>query len=1172
MTSVDPADRGPDHSGDSTAAPVDAAARDDITHRRLDSTLFVEAGAGTGKTTQLVERIVHLVLDERVGLAEIAAITFTEAAASELRDRIRERFEIALAASPENDDRRELIVNALRDADVAAISTLHSFAQRILNEHPIAIGLPPRIEVLDEIQSQLAFDDRWGEFLNRLLGRVDIEEVLIRAILLEIALNSTRRMGLRQIALKFNDNWDRLDALAAEEPTLTPIDLAAFASSIDELATLAAYGIAGDKLVERAEPMIEYGGHILAESNPAQQLRLLDGFGSLKKFGNLGKAANWPSDTKEQMLEAGRTCRAAVDDILGVAKHEVLRALAIETAQFTRDSAEERRREGRLEFHDLLVLARRLLRTSSDARTAISRRYRHLLLDEFQDTDPIQIELAVLIASSLGPTDEPIDRHWSDVPVTEGRLFFVGDPKQSIYRFRRAEIELFDRAKNTYGIDGRSIALTQNFRTVEPVLRFINEFFGQVMPPDRAPEHQQPTYRPLSAARDGAPNVDHRPTIIGGAHVEPADGPKITAFDLRRLEAASVADAINAIRHAPSSRRVFDKKRGEWRDPQLRDITILIPTRTSLSHLQPALDDLAIPHRADTGTLVFDTQEVRDVLATLRAIDDPGDEISVVAALRSPLFGISDDHLYWWKSVGGDWDYRAQPPLDADRDHPIARAFAYLNAQHQQRWAKSPSEVIESVINDRRAMQIGCSDDRPRDTWGRLRFIQDQARLFFDDEGGDLRDFLAWTNLQRMDGARVHEPRLDEPDDDAVRIMTIHGSKGLEFPIVFVVGLTTLHANRARGVGVLFPDDDGPPEIKLKADTQTQAFARRADLEETMDQLEKERLLYVALTRARDHLYVSAHHKTKDETAIDNKVNSHSAAVAAMTVGAGTFADTHYREIDGELWQVQHRGPSAPVTSDHTAAPTPVDLDAWRADRKRLLNGLRAPRTLSATRVAQLGVGSSDDDFDADRAADDDAVSEASTSGDGEARLWRRGRAGTAIGRAVHSVLQSLDLDRTNPDDDGGAAAIANLAAAQALAESVPWAAAEIAQTVAAVLHSDVIADLRAAKQHFKELYVAVPLGSTILEGYVDLVIDTGTSLTVIDYKTDRVTSAAEIDAKLSGYRLQGAAYALALELTTGRPVADVAFLFCAPGQATARHIDDLPAAKAQARAIAERQ
>jgi len=201
------------------AAPVDEAAREAITRGRLDSTLFVEAGAGTGKTTQLVERIVHLVLDQRVSLADIAAITFTEAAASELRDRIRERFEVALSAAPPDSDDRELIEQALRDSDVAAISTLHSFAQRILNEHPVAIGLPPRIEVLDEIQSQLAFDDRWTDFLNRLLGRSDVEEVLIRALLLNIRL-SGRHSGLRQIARKFNDNWDRLDSLAAQRASL----------------------------------------------------------------------------------------------------------------------------------------------------------------------------------------------------------------------------------------------------------------------------------------------------------------------------------------------------------------------------------------------------------------------------------------------------------------------------------------------------------------------------------------------------------------------------------------------------------------------------------------------------------------------------------------------------------------------------------------------------------------------------------------------------------------------------------------------------------------------------------------------------------------------------------------------------------------------------------------
>jgi ATP-dependent helicase/nuclease subunit A len=208
--------------------PVDHAHRLRIERTGLHETLFVEAGAGTGKTHELVERILHLVTDEGVPLAAIAAITFTEAAAAELRDRVRERLERRVAESPPEHERAACL-QALDEVDEAAISTLHGFALRILSEQPLEVGLPPRVEVLDEVSSQLGFQERWRRFVDELYADPAAEELVLRAWALGIEVDSRRRIStLKHVAEVFEDSWDRLDAVAQlVHPPLPPIDLSA---------------------------------------------------------------------------------------------------------------------------------------------------------------------------------------------------------------------------------------------------------------------------------------------------------------------------------------------------------------------------------------------------------------------------------------------------------------------------------------------------------------------------------------------------------------------------------------------------------------------------------------------------------------------------------------------------------------------------------------------------------------------------------------------------------------------------------------------------------------------------------------------------------------------------------------------------------------------------------
>ena len=389
----------------------------------LDETLFVEAGAGSGKTKALVDRIVALVVDRAVPMREIAAVTFTEKAAAELRDRIRRALEPrARDADPVTATRATL---ALEELDAAAVSTLHAFAQRILAEHPVEAGLPPRVQVLDDIASQLAFEERWTRFVDELLDDPTLE----RTILLALNADTTLTV-LRTLALACNANWDLVAERMHEEPDppeLAP-GLAPVLDALAEVRTRAPHCLApDDKLLEKVVDLAAWHDALLAAPDEYEQMRMLN---AGAPTGNLrhGKKANWPADCSADDVRAEiGAIRAAVGELARDTSEAVVRRLAWELAQFTLREAAARRAAGELEFHDLLVLARSMLRDPEhgwDVRQRLRARYTRLLLDEFQDTDPIQCDLAALIASgepdaARVPLGRAPRRPWS--PLRGGR-------------------------------------------------------------------------------------------------------------------------------------------------------------------------------------------------------------------------------------------------------------------------------------------------------------------------------------------------------------------------------------------------------------------------------------------------------------------------------------------------------------------------------------------------------------------------------------------------------------------------------------------------------------------------------------------------------------------------------------------------------------------------------
>ena len=1089
-------------AADEQRAPADEDQRHRIRTERAEN-LFVEAGAGTGKTRALVERVEALVLEDGVPMESIAMITFTEKAATELRDRIRQRFE-------GSDNPREQA--AIQQLDGAAVGTLHSFAQRILAEHPVEAGLPPGIEVLDEIGSQVEFENQWRQFLDELLD----DQSAARSLLsLETA--GVKLDHLRSLALQMTDNWDLVEErLDLDPPQPKPIDADALISHFKEVVELRRYCTNdSDKLVEHLDRVEKNQDELSNAFDHIEALSLAADMGDKPKSsravkpGRVGKAANWDIDVGK-VRDAMKELRERCDEAVGEVTTAALGYVGARLGNFVLTAVEERRQSGRLQFHDLLVRARQLLRdkqVGAEVRASLHRQYTHLLLDEFQDTDPIQIEIAVLIATAEPAVD---DREWFDLEVAPGRLFLVGDPKQSIYRFRRADIRVYLEARERFG---ERPALTVNFRTVKPIITWINDVFSELI---EASPGSQPEYAALSPYRSSVDPTGPAVAVLGA---EPIEG-RLNADELRKAESADVAATVAEVLGGADPWQIEDPDEG-WRAARPRDICILLPSRISLSSLERALEANGVPYRAETSSLVYATREVRELMLTLRAISDPTDELATVAALRSFVYGCGDDDLANWRLEhrGG---FSLQAPISNDKQgHPVADALLHLQTLHIDRIWLTPAGLLERVIRERAVLESAVATGAPRDVWRRLRFVADQARAWADAGGTDLRSYLEWARLQGADNARVSETVLPETDDDSVRIMTIHGAKGLEFPITVMAGMTTMFQRPQRGPAVLFPPGQ-PALLKVSSRVASERYDEWKSFNDTMDEHERLRLLYVAATRTRDHLIVCLHRLNSGYNTSAKVLAEHALASESATPFVPTRTGV----------QPPKRAVRQPL----------VERGEWAAKLSEAADVSRRRMVVSATALAREAAQATDPGLDK-RARNLDLPP------------WLKGRYGTAIGRSVHGVLQVVDL----ATGDG----LAQAAAAQAAAEGVDNRRSTVEQLARAGLESQA-AKAASTAEHWREVWVAATVGDRLVEGYIDLLYRSASGLVVVDWKTDHVEGDDDIAAKLDRYRLQGAAYVAAIEAATGLTVERMAFVFLGEDGAIERDLPDLRRAVAE--------
>jgi len=813
---------------------------------RRDGGLLVAAGAGSGKTSVLVERFARAVIEDGVAVDAILAITFTEKAAAELKARVRDRFAGA-----------GLHAEA-RAAEGAFISTIHGFCSTILRAHALAAGIDPEYRVLDQLEADRlgveAFDGALAAFLHDDAGP---ERLRLVAAYTPERLATMTRTTYAHLRSQGNEHPE-LPEIEPRQPSgeLQRLERAA-RTALTELDG-AKDGIRVTEARDRLESCLDLVDGRPRPPTPAPDLEAL----AALKVGR--GAAALKTDAFDEY-------RAALEALTDLATHlqelrvhpllrELLRSYGARYARLKRD------RSG-LDFDDLELLANRLLRDDPVVSERWSQRFLHVMVDEFQDTNPLQNQLLGRIAGD--------------------RLFRVGDEFQSIYRFRHADVSVFRDQAEQARADGRFEALTANFRSRPEVLDAIDLLFGSVWG-ERFPR--------LTAGSDAGAPAD-------GPCVEliVADRPHNGSRWRERFEADEAADGPPAeLAFGESLREVVPARAAEARMLAKRidelivggrfaaaDVVVLVRATTHLAAFERALEDRGIPTYVMGGRGYWSQQQVGDLRAYLAALANPLDDLALYTALASPFGRVSLDALVVLKTaaqrrrvepwlllseLAGDGSPKSDSQADrasipshdlaadlSPEDAKHASAFATLLASER---ATAPRASLETLI-DRGVTRSGydlhlLAQRAGRRRMANVRKLMRLAREFEAEEGRDLRAFIDYVAERDELGDRQGEAPLEPEDVQAVRLMTVHRAKGLEFPVVCVADLGKPGREDRSALQI---SDDGSVGISLAqlgggsvASTRLKEIRERQKL---ADEEEEKRVFYVAATRAEQHLILS---------------------------------------------------------------------------------------------------------------------------------------------------------------------------------------------------------------------------------------------------------------------------------------------------------------------------
>ena len=1057
---------------------VDSAARERAT-ADLGTSFCVEAGAGTGKTSLLVGRFLSIVERGYAPCSRIVAITFTEKAAGEMKVRLRQeilkrRDDAALPAGV-----RANLETAYDELERSPISTIHSFAATILREHPIEAGVDPGFTQLDALESALLFDECWNDFLMG--GSEAWGGTLGQFMMFGGSIDTLRDMAgalyahraERSCAHIFDHGGGARDPVAASPARPGPGALAAKQSPGDESSGLRdSFARAAGRLSalardhctnpeDRGRAAIE---EFIAAMEALETLRdeeLSFFLLTLRLPKNKGSKDNWrpaevcaeQKDIFRELAELQERERTNISDRL----RALLEGFFDEFLSFveTRKAA-----IGVLDFDDLLIKVRDLC-TRVDALDALRERYRYLLVDEFQDTDPVQAEIVYLLAGAPGSRD--------GLRTEPGKLFIVGDPKQSIYRFRKADIEIYERVKERIAESGAELSIVENFRSVPGIIEWVNETFSEIMQPPGGARFQ-PRYEAIHPHREGT----GAPVILLDLEL---DGKDLNAPAIRKREGEAVARLIHRLLEDGMS--VMDASSRAMRPVRFGDIAVIYPGTTGIDHYEEPLRAENIPYIVEGGKLYYTREEIRDLASAIWAIEDPYDALALVGTLRSPMFGASDEEIFLFTRSGGRLDYLAPGAGARAKFGDLGAAFELLAELHRARNELGPSGTMLELLRRTKYLELSLLRPHGEQRVSNIRKAISSARSF-EGKINSYRRFARWFKDQETLASAESESPIVEEEENAVRLLTVHKAKGLQFPIVILANLIQSKRHPSRilvegGRGIAF---------KLGL-LETSDHAELAETEKLRETAETVRLLYVAATRAGDMLVVPRMPKTGSYFDL---IEAHleSGNVAPLSISALPPLRGESRAF--VKFDEPSRGEKAKTVRERTV---------WIEARARLLErAKRSPRILAPSKLETEAPRDPGGAFGHER----------------DRKLL--------FGRAFHRIMELAGQSGARPP----AALAASVAAELGIADAAP----ELERLADAALESDLVRRAARSPRSLRETPFTVHRDGNFIEGRIDLLFEENGAWTLVDYKTDDV-AAAEVEKRVEVYRPQAAVYALAL-------------------------------------------
>jgi ATP-dependent helicase/nuclease subunit A len=754
---------------------------------------------------------------------------------------------------------------------------------------------------------------------------------------------------------------------------------------------------------------------------------------------------------------------------------------------------------GTLDFDDLLIKVRELCK-DPDALDRLRERYRYILVDEFQDTDPVQAEIIYLLAGSPGSRDR--------LAPEPGKLFIVGDPKQSIYRFRKADVEMYERVKERLSSSGARLSITQNFRSVPGLIEWVNDTFSGIMlPPEEGAF--QPRYEPIHPRR---PEGEAPAVVLFDLELGEEDA---LAENVRRREGEAVARLIRRL--LEDAFVVMDTRTKEMRPVQYGDIAVMYPGTTGIDHYEAPLRADRIPYIVEGGKLFYAREEIRDLASVIWAVEDPYDALALVGSLRSPMFGFSDEELFLFTRRGGRLKYLDPGAEALETNGDLAAACNLLAELHAHRNELGPARTITELLHRTKYMELSLLRPHGEQRVSNIKKALSSARSF-EGKRHSYRRFARWFRDQEMLASPESESPVVEEGENAVRLLTVHKAKGLQFPVVILANLIQSKKSSSR----ILVERGKNLSFKLGALLETSDHATAAERERLREAAETVRLLYVAATRAGDMLIIPQMPK---EGSYFDLIKSHlCGSEARLCDGA---ADGRRRPAAGEgereaharygaVWKLSElpplRGESRPfvrfgVCSREQRRRSADERAAWIGARKNLLeHARRAPLVLAPSRLAGEAIVQ----------AKNAEVFEAP----GARGAVSRDRS-LLFGQAFHRIMELADFSGRLP--------VSDLAAAVAAELGIEEETRELERCAASALGSEIMRRAARAERLFREVPFMLRIGEHFIEGRIDLLFREAGRWTLVDYKTDDRPGGGTDD-KLAAYRLQAGLYARALE------------------------------------------